>query len=90
MIASASSSIDIPSGAPAWRVMVGNLAAGATAGCAVEAGESALPVATVCWDDSPHHATAARQWPHKNLNAKELLDNGGGMFGQAWAGAVVP
>ena len=46
MISSASTSIDIPSGAPAWRVMVGNLAAGATAGCAVEAGEPAVPS---CW-----------------------------------------
>ena len=38
-IASVSSVADIPVGTPAWRVMVGNLAAGATAGCAVEAGE---------------------------------------------------
>jgi hypothetical protein len=30
--------MQIPDGVPAWRVMVGNLAAGATAGCAVEAG----------------------------------------------------
>ena len=39
MIASASTdALKLPDGVPAWRVMVGNLAAGATAGCAVEAG----------------------------------------------------
>ena len=27
-------------GAPAWRIVLGNVAAGATAGCAVEAGTS--------------------------------------------------
>lgn len=39
-IASAGSEVRLPEGVPAWRVAVGNLAAGATAGCAVEAGES--------------------------------------------------
>ena len=38
-IASAGTELHTPGGVPAWRVMVGNLAAGATAGCAVEAGE---------------------------------------------------
>ena len=37
-IASAAAEIKLPEGAPVWRHVLGNLAAGATAGCAVEAG----------------------------------------------------
>ena len=41
-IASAGSEVRIPDGVPAWRVVMGNLAAGATAGCCVEAGENGI------------------------------------------------
>lgn len=34
-------------GVPAWRVVLGNVAAGATAGCAVEAGDAATS-ASLC------------------------------------------
>ena len=39
MIASASESSQAVAGIPAWRVALGNIAAGATAGATVEAGE---------------------------------------------------
>jgi len=66
-VASASSSIDIPSGAPAWRVMVGNLAAGATAGCAVEAGEPAVRLAGLCCVRASLGASATRDQHKGNL-----------------------
>eukprot|EP00955_Chlamydomonas_euryale_P114878 366311-Chlamydomonas_euryale.AAC.12 len=45
MLASASASPAAPSNAPAWRVAVGNLAAGAVSGCAVEA--ALYPIDTI-------------------------------------------
>jgi solute carrier family 25 S-adenosylmethionine transporter 26 len=45
LLASASSSAAPPSGAPAWRVVAGNLAAGAVSGCAVEA--ALYPIDTI-------------------------------------------
>ena len=40
-------------GVPAWRVALGNIAAGATAGCAVEAGKTATQILqtllSCCW-----------------------------------------
>lgn len=42
VIASASESLPAPVGVPAWRIVAGNLAAGAVAGCAVEAGAALL------------------------------------------------
>lgn len=40
MIASANESSQAVAGIPAWRVALGNIAAGATAGATVEAGQS--------------------------------------------------
>lgn len=45
MLASASSSPAPPTGAPMWRVTLGNLAAGAVSGCAVEA--ALYPIDTI-------------------------------------------
>lgn len=40
-------------GVPAWRVVLGNVAAGATAGCAVEAGTMLISVLS-CWNNYKH------------------------------------
>ncbi len=42
MIASANESTPAVAGVPAWRIALGNIAAGATAGATVEAGEATL------------------------------------------------
>ena len=40
MVASASEQQQVPAGIPAWRIALGNIAAGATAGATVEAGSA--------------------------------------------------
>lgn len=47
MIASAAGDTRLPAGVPAWRNVLANLLAGATAGCAVEAGERANSLSVV-------------------------------------------
>lgn len=42
LIASAAGDMQLPAGVPAWRGVLANLLAGATAGCAVEAGGHSL------------------------------------------------
>lgn len=42
MLASAKESVAAPADIPAWRLVLGNVAAGALAGCAVEAGANKL------------------------------------------------